>query len=69
MGDDEFVSGLSVPTRASALRNPLTLDEITSLSRVFLNITFTLFWREDQIGAQDSYAPCFNVKWGSVRRN
>ncbi|KAI9436531.1 hypothetical protein BJY52DRAFT_1217840 [Lactarius psammicola] len=43
MGDDEFFSGLSAPTGANSPCNPLTLDEITSLSRKFLNIAFTLF--------------------------
>jgi ubiquitin-protein ligase E3 C len=65
MGDDEFFSGLGAPTRANAPRNPLTLDEITSLSRKFLNIAFTLFWREDQMGA---CVPGLSIKWDGVRR-
>lgn len=68
MGDDEFFSGLDAPTRANAPRNPLTLDEITSLSRKFLNIAFTLFWREEQIGAKDGCVPGLSIKWDSVRR-
>jgi len=68
MGDDEFFSGLDAPARADAPRNPLTLDEITSLSRKLLNIAFTLFWREGQIGAQDGYISGLSVKWEVVRR-
>ena len=68
MGDDEFFSGLGAPTRANAPRNPLTLDEITSLSRKFLNIAFTLFWKEDQIGARDGCVPGVSIKWDTVRR-
>lgn len=68
MGDDEFFSGLGAPVRANAPRNSLTLDEITSLSRKLLNIAFTLFWREGQIGAQDGVVPGLNIKWEVVRR-
>ena len=68
MGDDEFFSGFDAPARANAPRNPLTLDEITSLSRKLLNIAFTLFWREGQIGAQNGRIPGLNVTWESVRR-
>ena len=68
MGDDEFFSGLDAPVRANAPRNSLTLDEITSLSRKLLNIAFTLFWREGQIGAQDGVVPGLNIKWEAVRR-
>jgi ubiquitin-protein ligase E3 C len=68
MGDDEFFSGLESPVRANAPRNPLTLDEIISLSRQLLNIAFTLFWREGQIGAQDGVVPGLNFKWDAVGR-
>jgi ubiquitin-protein ligase E3 C len=68
MGDDEFFSDLESPARANAPRNPLTLDEIISLSRKLLNIAFTLFWREGQIGAQDGVVPGLNVKWEAVGR-
>lgn len=68
MGDDEFFSGLDAPVSANAPRNSLTLDEITSLSRKLLNIAFTLFWREGQIGAQDGVVPGLNIKWEVVRR-
>src|SRR6266404_4755284 len=68
MGDDEFFSGFGAPTRPDAPRNPLTLDEITSLSRKYLNITFTLFWRDEQIGTQDAHVPGLSIKWETVRR-
>ena len=68
MGDDEFFSGHGTSTRANAPRNPLTLDEITSLSRKFLNIAFTLFWREDLIGSKDGCVPGLSIRWESVRR-
>ena len=68
MGDDEFFSGFDAPARANVPRNPLSLDEITSLSRKLLNIAFTLFWREGQIGAQDGVIPGLNLKWEAVGR-
>ncbi|KAI0284136.1 HECT-domain-containing protein [Russula brevipes] len=68
MGDDEFFSSDSAPAHANSPRNPLTLDEITSLSRKLLNIAFTLFWREGQIGAQDGRVPGLGLKWEAVRR-
>ncbi|KAI0260666.1 HECT-domain-containing protein [Gloeopeniophorella convolvens] len=68
MGDDEFFSGSEPSTRANVPRNPLSLDEITSLSRKLLNITFTLFWREDQAGIQEGGVPGLNIKWEGVRR-
>jgi ubiquitin-protein ligase E3 C len=68
MGDDEFFSGLDAPARANAPRNPLGLDEIISLSRKLLNIAFTLFWREGQIGVQSGVVPGLNVKWEAVTR-
>ncbi|KAH9979885.1 hypothetical protein BGW80DRAFT_1271015 [Lactifluus volemus] len=64
----DFFSGLAGPTRPDAPRNPLTLDEVTSLSRKLLNISFTLFWREGQIGSQDGHVPGLNIGWESVRR-
>jgi ubiquitin-protein ligase E3 C len=57
MGDDEFFSGLGAPTRANAPRNPLTLDEITSLSRKFLNIAFTLFWKKTRSVPETAVSP------------
>jgi ubiquitin-protein ligase E3 C len=70
MGDDEFFSDLNSPARTNSTRNTLTLDEITSLSRKLLNITFTLFWRETQVGAKNlnGRIPGLNVTWESVRR-
>jgi ubiquitin-protein ligase E3 C len=68
MGDDEFFSDLNSPARTDSMRNPLILDEITSLSRKLLNITFTLFWRETQIGAKNGRIPSLNVTWESARR-
>jgi ubiquitin-protein ligase E3 C len=68
MGDDEFFSGFDSPARGNAPRNPLTLDEITSLSRKLLNVAFTLFWREGQIGAHNGCIPGLNIKWEVVRK-
>ena len=72
MGDDEFFSSsprTAASSSSSALaRNPLSLDEITALSKQLLNIAFTLYWREDQTNVQDSCVPGFaNLKWESVR--
>ena len=64
MGDDEFFStGLNpdVP------RNPLTLDELTVLSRKLLNIAFTLYWRDDPNSAQETVPGMGQVKWENVR--
>ncbi|CAA7268561.1 unnamed protein product [Cyclocybe aegerita] len=63
MGDDEFFgtsssSLTSTSGSANAARNPLTLDELVSLSKQLLNIAFVLYWRDDSafVGA-DSAAP------------
>ncbi|PIL22973.1 transporter [Ganoderma sinense ZZ0214-1] len=64
MGDDEFFStGLNpdIP------RNPLTLDELTALSRKLLNIAFTLYWRDDPNSAQETVPGMGQVKWENVR--
>ena len=64
MGDDEFFStGLNpdVP------RNPLTLDELTVLSRKLLNIAFPLYWRDDPNSAQETVPGMGQVKWENVR--
>ncbi|KAI9464987.1 hypothetical protein BJY52DRAFT_1221102 [Lactarius psammicola] len=68
--DHGFVSSssLGAPTRADALRNSLTPDGISSPSHQFLNTAFTLFWREDQIGAQDGHVPGLNINLYNVRR-
>ena len=58
MGDDEFFS--------TALRNPLTLDELTSFSRKLLNIAFTLYWREDPTNVHEGGVPGVNLKWEDV---
>lgn len=47
MGDDEFF-GSSAGGGGTAVRNPLTLDELVSFGRQLLNIAFTLYWRDDQ---------------------
>lgn len=65
MGDDEFFS--SSNPNSTALRNPLTLDELTSFSRKLLNIAFTLYWREDQTNIQEGRVPGVNLKWEGVR--
>ncbi len=49
------------------LRATRSLDEITSISRKFLNIAFTLFGREDQIDAQDGFVPGFSIKCDDVK--
>ncbi|KAJ3505226.1 hypothetical protein NLJ89_g7531 [Agrocybe chaxingu] len=52
MGDDEFfgTSSSSLTSTSGSLnaaRNPLTLDELVSLSKQLLNIAFVLYWRDD----------------------
>jgi len=64
MGDDEF---FSTAATLAAPRNPLTLDEVTSLSRRLLNIAFTLYWREDQANVQERGVQGSNIKWEGVR--
>jgi ubiquitin-protein ligase E3 C len=68
MGDDKFFSSFNASARVNVPRNPLTLNEITSLSWKLLNIAFMLFWREGQIGAQNGHIPSLNVTWESVRQ-
>ncbi|EIM79363.1 HECT-domain-containing protein [Stereum hirsutum FP-91666 SS1] len=73
MGDDEFFSSASAA--ANVPRNPLTLDELVVFSRKLLNIAFTLYWREDQIGVLQGAVPGFEgaggaaggLKWEGVR--
>lgn len=68
MGDDEFFSSTSTSTANIASRNPLTTDEISSFSRQLLNITFLLYWREDQANIQDGSVPGItNLKWEVAR--
>lgn len=69
MGDDEFFVSASSVTAASttAPRNPLTLEELTVLSRKLLNIAFNLYWREDQTNVQEGGVPGVNLKWERVR--
>ena len=64
MGDDEFFGSGSNP---NVPRNPLTLDELTALSRKLLNIAFALYWREDPASAQETVPGLGQVKWENVR--
>ncbi|EDR01699.1 uncharacterized protein LACBIDRAFT_310728 [Laccaria bicolor S238N-H82] len=59
MGDDDFFGN------NATTHNPLSLDELTSLSRQLLNVAFTLYWRDDQSHAEDPGNPRYT--WGSVR--
>ncbi|KAI0090858.1 HECT-domain-containing protein [Irpex rosettiformis] len=73
MGDEEFFSASqSASSSASSAnissRNPLTTDELTSFSRQLLNITFLLYWKEDQTNVQDGSIPGIpNMKWEIAR--
>lgn len=71
MGDDEFFGstrgGLS-GAGARAARNPLTLDELVSLSKQLLNIAFTLYWRDDGGPMGERYISMdVKVTWEGVR--
>lgn len=46
LGDDEFFPANS-PDGSSPSRNPLSLDELVSLSGLLRNIAFTLYWQDD----------------------
>ncbi|KAG8995219.1 hypothetical protein FRB94_009328 [Tulasnella sp. JGI-2019a] len=50
MGDDEF---FSITTRSNSPRNPLTLDELGAFSKQLMNITFPLYWNEDQLNIKE----------------
>jgi len=68
VGDDEFFSGLSAPTRANAPCNPLTeLDEITSISEILEHCLHAVLERRPD-SAQDGYVPGFSIKWDGMRR-
>ncbi|KAI0685222.1 HECT-domain-containing protein [Cytidiella melzeri] len=71
MGDEEFFSTSANASTSSAniaSRNPLTTDELTSFSRQLLNITFLLYWREDQGNIQNGAIPGMaNLKWEVAR--
>lgn len=67
MGDDEF---FSTNTNANSPRNPLSLDELTALSRQLLNIALPLYWQEDQDTLREGGTPSADgvgVKWITVR--
>lgn len=65
MGDDEFFGTNDI---ASSSRNPLTLDELKTLSRRLLIIAFTLFQREAQADwHKGSVAPNVRFTWENVR--
>ena len=60
MGDDEFFGGTQ--------RNPLTLDELTLFSKQLLNITFVLYWKEDQTLLQQTWvSPDVRCTWMAAR--
>ncbi|KAJ7597464.1 HECT-domain-containing protein [Mycena floridula] len=64
MGDDEF---FGTRTGATALRNPLTLDELISLSRQLLNIAFVLYAREEQSDLTMKKLEGLRYTWVDVR--
>ncbi|KAG8876937.1 hypothetical protein FRB97_003808 [Tulasnella sp. 331] len=64
MGDDEF---FSIATRSNAPRNPLTLDELTAFSKQLMNITFPLYWNEDQLNVKEDCIPGTTIRWEPVR--
>ncbi|KAK2459462.1 hypothetical protein APHAL10511_008522 [Amanita phalloides] len=67
MGDDEFF-GTNTITAAAVSRNPLSLDELRSLSRRLLLIAFTLFQREGQADWHKGIvAPTARFTWENVR--
>lgn len=64
MGDDEF---FSTATRPNAPRNPLTLDELGAFSKQLMNITFPLYWNEDQFNVKEDCVPGSTVRWEVAR--
>lgn len=70
MGDDEFFASASgqpaASSASSAVRNPLSLDDVIALSRQLLNIAFTLYWTEDQTLLQRGVGPA-GYTWEVVR--
>ncbi|KIK81041.1 hypothetical protein PAXRUDRAFT_833139 [Paxillus rubicundulus Ve08.2h10] len=58
MGDDEFFSNS---------RTSLTLNELVPLSRTLFDITFSLYWRDDQTKIQETNVPGLNLSWEGVR--
>jgi ubiquitin-protein ligase E3 C len=61
MGDDEFFSN----SRARA--NPLTLDEVASLSKQLLNITFPLYWQYDERSISQRCTRNLPITWEDTR--
>ena len=58
IGDDEFYPsdatfGSTSSSAQSALRNPLSLDEIVALSALLRNLAFSLYWNEGTGGVLD----------------
>jgi ubiquitin-protein ligase E3 C len=67
MGDDEFFSEASSATGGTAIRNPLSLDELAALSRQLMNIAFPLYWYTDHPVVKDGTAPNLRLTWLSIR--
>jgi len=62
MGDDEFFN------ETGAARNPLLLDDLRRLSKQFLNIAVTLYWREEYtISGKQLITPDLMCPWETVR--
>ncbi|TFK70099.1 HECT-domain-containing protein [Pluteus cervinus] len=64
MDDDEFFGKLQ---STSAPRNPLTLDEVSALSRRLINIAFPLYWNEEQFVQVKGMIPHLQYSWDLVR--
>ncbi|GAA5985710.1 hypothetical protein JCM10908_007082 [Rhodotorula pacifica] len=54
MGDDEFYANSSSASATNG-RNPLTLDEIVSLSGMIRNATFAMYWQDEGDAAADEH--------------
>ncbi|KAI0061554.1 HECT-domain-containing protein [Artomyces pyxidatus] len=67
MGDDEFFSSISQAAASNAPRNPLTIDELIVFSRQLLNVAFTLYWREEEIGVERGTVPGMLLSWEGAR--
>ena len=61
MGDDEFFSSSRVRV------NPLTLDEVTSLSKQLLHITFPMYWQSDERSIRQRCVESLPITWEDAR--
>lgn len=66
LGDDEFYPSSAIDTHVPS-RNPLTLDELDTLSGLLRNITFAMYWNSVDMPPEHAHVPGTRVQLAQVR--